>query len=1767
MCGGSAQTTQAVSIPPEVMQNYRAVNARANEVAATPFQQYSTDPNAFVAPINQAQQTGMNAISAAGGVAQPYFQGATQQLMGGQAAATPYYGEATQQLLGGLNAGVTGTQAAYQPLQQGAQAAQGLQGGAYNQYQNALQSSQPYNQAAGQYAQAGLGAATPYYGQAAQNITGAQDVGGALGGASLSSLQQAGQAAQPLQGDAAGNINSAASAAQPLNQAAIRSIMQGNRAAQPLQQQAAAGLGAAQAGAQPYQQLATNFGLSGSQAVNAGPLGGEQINQYMSPYLDSVVGSTMANLRQQQGQEQSSLVGNQVAQGAFGGDRGRLAQANLARQQNLATGQTVAGLMNQGYGQALGAAQQQQQLGLGAAQANRAAQQQASQQMLGIGQQGFGQGMATAQQQAALGQQLYGQGIGSGQALAGIGQQQYGQQMGTGQAQAALGSQLFGQGAQTAQQQAAMGQQLYGQGMGAASAQQGLGQGLYGMGTGMGGFMQGLGQQNYAQQSGTGQNLAQLGQQTFGQGAAQSGQQAALAQQQYGMGAGAAGQMAGLGQGLYGMGAGTSQALAGMGTQAQQNALAAGQAQLGAGTVAQQTQQAGQTALYNQFLQQQGFPYQQAQFLANIAMGTGALSGSTTTTNQPMSFFSDKRLKEAVEPIGKTFDGQKIVKFRYKNEPGTRIGLIAQDVEKHHPDAVGLAGGYKTVDYDAATKDAATKGHYARGGLAPESEGGAVLPAMMRHGFAEGGNPAQLIGNDQLAAILQAQFGMYNNQGIPGLGGSPGMTGFVPGGTLPVGNLTVAGAVPELPKSQASDAIKAAESAASAYKSGKEAYKDIKGLFNKEDDSPTSQASAPEDESSLTQEELDEKLGHYRGGLVGHYASGGASSGPYGIPISNAETPDLITAGDAPPRPKSQFETITDDIASVADLSGATTPKKAGGGPAEEDIGSGTPYASGSNPYMPDSTEGVEKGKELAKPGAAPDAPESGFSQIMHAGKNASKIAALAAAAAAMNRGGRTGYAEGGMFGNPAGDFDAEEERNKLLSQFNQEEQNTNPVLPVQRQAPVINNSRGVAPPLPKFATPTAPAAVMPKYNVQDYVDRGMLEKSRNAPGLAPPEPTMQSPVMPRVQGQYTMPTGRNPEGILNRFSDVYLRMGDAARQGSNNPDSSRVVKYGLAPAAAGLSYGLSAIPASINAALSKSGTPFYPQPLADAGKTYSFDTGSSAPAKPSPTPARASVSGNRTNRPVSTRPSAARTAAPGVAPRLSAGANMVARPAAVSQETGAGLIGPAENQRVLDMERMYEPENIGTLGGVAPSVTQPDAQTVASVMQPSASPAAAMPPAQSTGVVPPAPQQERPGFLERNLAPKGGYLDRLSQGDEDTVVSLLSGLGAMAGSSNRYGLGALAEGVGAGASSYQKAKQNILARQETGANIGQTLAGTGQVYAGAAQRDFYLDPTTGQPMVRLPGGRRVTRGQWVQMGKPPTMYQASGAEMANQEPYTATQPGTVQPSVQPSSVGVTNFFGDAGKESVLRDVRLMDQGTVSPDALKASQEMQNEIDELAKNSAANLQGTRNLGLAATKQEEGGLISPGPLADFTANIAGRLNNAIRIMFDPETASTLQISNNAIANKEVFDKLTRTTAFQNASANQQNSMQSLMTSLEAIANPRMTKRAAIEIITKQLVTDQRNIDEQAYLKNYQEYALSRDYGPNAYMAQHADASFRQDRPDANYIRDQKLIFDMTLSRPDLYQKFVSGEYSKKDIDQLFFQKFKVNNMGRYFVGGY
>lgn len=422
----------------------------------------------------------------------------------------------------------------------------------------------------------GLSQATPLYQTGAGQVAGGLAAGNQYTTQGLQTASGAAGASMPFNGLAAGQLNSAYGNTQPLNNAAI-------------------GLAAGATG-----------------AVNPGEL---DINRYMSPYNEGVVQSTLSNLRQDQAMDRADLRDQQILGGSFGGDRSGVGNANLQRQQDLAYGNVAAQLYNQNYGQALGAAQQQQGVGLSAGQANRAALASGAQNIAGIGQQQYAQGAATAQGNLGIGQQIYGQ----------------------------------GQGLASAQMQG--GNQIYNQGVGAAGTNAGLASGLYNMGAGAAG--------------------------TYGQ----------------------------------------------LGTQQLTNQLTQGQAQIGAGTVQQQTQQAEDTARYEQFLQERGYPFQVAQFLANIAMGTGAQSGSTTNTvaTQPQPYFSDERLKENVHVIGKTHDGQPIIRFNYKGDASTQIGLSAQETEKHHPDAVGLASGFKTVDYDAATRDSIAKA--GGGGLSTDMAG------------------------------------------------------------------------------------------------------------------------------------------------------------------------------------------------------------------------------------------------------------------------------------------------------------------------------------------------------------------------------------------------------------------------------------------------------------------------------------------------------------------------------------------------------------------------------------------------------------------------------------------------------------------------------------------------------------------------------------------------------------------------------------------------------------------------------------------------------------------------------------------------------------------------------------------------------------------------------------------------------------------------------------------------------------------------------------
>jgi hypothetical protein len=115
---------------------------------------------------------------------------------------------------------------------------------------------------------------------------------------------------------------------------------------------------------------------------------------------------------------------------------------------------------------------------------------------------------------------------------------------------------------------------------------------------------------------------------------------------------------------------------------------------------------------YNAGQQAFNAPWSQLQQLGQTAgpfMGLGATNqGSQGYSYNPTmqwlgagaSLFSDRRLKENIETIGKTKAGLPIYTYNYKGDERPQMGVMAQEAEKKFPDAVKThPSGYKMVNY------------------------------------------------------------------------------------------------------------------------------------------------------------------------------------------------------------------------------------------------------------------------------------------------------------------------------------------------------------------------------------------------------------------------------------------------------------------------------------------------------------------------------------------------------------------------------------------------------------------------------------------------------------------------------------------------------------------------------------------------------------------------------------------------------------------------------------------------------------------------------------------------------------------------------------------------------------------------------------------------------------------------------------------------------------------------------------------------------------
>ena len=160
-----------------------------------------------------------------------------------------------------------------------------------------------------------------------------------------------------------------------------------------LQKQAATLAGSGVGSFQPFitaaQQQATAAGqtvgdvgttLSGIAGLTGAPTSA-QMQQYMSPYQSQVIDTTLSEFDRQRAIQEKSIADQAIASGAFGGGREGVQRAEFASQSGRDRAALQAQMLQQGFGQAQQARQQdiQNRFGLGQAQSGLA------QQQLGLG--------------------------------------------------------------------------------------------------------------------------------------------------------------------------------------------------------------------------------------------------------------------------------------------------------------------------------------------------------------------------------------------------------------------------------------------------------------------------------------------------------------------------------------------------------------------------------------------------------------------------------------------------------------------------------------------------------------------------------------------------------------------------------------------------------------------------------------------------------------------------------------------------------------------------------------------------------------------------------------------------------------------------------------------------------------------------------------------------------------------------------------------------------------------------------------------------------------------------------------------------------------------------------------------------------------------------------------------------------------------------------------------------------------------------------------
>ena len=93
------------------------------------------------------------------------------------------------------------------------------------------------------------------------------------------------------------------------------------------------------------------------------------------------------------------------------------------------------------------------------------------------------------------------------------------------------------------------------------------------------------------------------------------------------------------------------------------------------------------------------------QYQAKVGQQNAMMGGLFGLASTGIGLLSDRRAKTDIRRVGELHNGLTVYSYRYKGEDETQIGLMADEVERIHPEAVIVgADGFSRVRYDLAVE-------------------------------------------------------------------------------------------------------------------------------------------------------------------------------------------------------------------------------------------------------------------------------------------------------------------------------------------------------------------------------------------------------------------------------------------------------------------------------------------------------------------------------------------------------------------------------------------------------------------------------------------------------------------------------------------------------------------------------------------------------------------------------------------------------------------------------------------------------------------------------------------------------------------------------------------------------------------------------------------------------------------------------------------------------------------------------------------------------